>query len=153
MDFKKAFARVWQAALWATMRLYNINDNLIRTIECFYNKATSAVYHDNNVGEWFQTTIGVCQGCLLSSTLFNIFLERIMADALEDHEERVSIRGSKNINLHFADDIDGLARQERELVKKENTLKRPPRHMTCRSVQRRPIWWQVTPMASALTLP
>ena len=31
VDFKKAFDRVWHAALWATMRLYNINDNLIRT--------------------------------------------------------------------------------------------------------------------------
>ena len=50
VDFKKAFERVWHAALWATMRLYNINDNLIRTIECLYNKATSAVYHDNNIG-------------------------------------------------------------------------------------------------------
>ena len=47
VDFKKAFDRVWHAALWATMRLYNINANLIRAIECLYNKATSAVYHDN----------------------------------------------------------------------------------------------------------
>ena len=93
MDFKKAFDRVWHAALWATMRLYNINDNLIRTMECLYNKATSAVYHDNNIGEWFRTTIGVRQGCLLSPILFNIFLERIMADALEDHEGTVSIGG------------------------------------------------------------
>ena len=85
------------------MRLYNINDNLIRTIECLYNKATSTVYHDNNIGECFRTTIGVRQGCLLSPTLFNIFLERIMADALEDHE-------------------DGLAGQEQELVKLVNHL-------------------------------
>ena len=49
--FKKAFDRVWHAALWATMRLYDINDNLIRTIECLYCKETSAVYHDNNIGE------------------------------------------------------------------------------------------------------
>ena len=37
LDFKKAFYRVWHAALWATMRLYNINDNLIRTTEYLYN--------------------------------------------------------------------------------------------------------------------
>ena len=61
VDFKKAFNRVWHAALWATMRLYNINNNLIRTIECLYNKMTSTVYHDNNIGEWFQTTVGVHQ--------------------------------------------------------------------------------------------
>ena len=59
--FKKAFDRVWHAVLWATMRPYNINDSLIRTIECLYNKATSAVYHGNNIGEWSRTTIGVRQ--------------------------------------------------------------------------------------------
>ena len=104
------------------MRLYNINDNLIRTIECLYNKATSAVDHDNNIGEWFRTTIGVRQGCLFSPTLFNIFLERIMADALEDHEGTVSIRGRTITNLRFAHDIYGLAGQEQELVKLVNHL-------------------------------
>ena len=29
VDFKNAFDRVWHAALWATMRLCSINDNLI----------------------------------------------------------------------------------------------------------------------------
>ena len=134
VDSKKAFDRVWHAALWATMRLCNINDNLIRTIECLYNKATSAVYHNNNIGEWFRTTIRVLQGCLLSPTLFNIFLERIMADALEDHEEIVSIGGRTFTKLRFADDIDGLDEHEEELV----TLKRPQKHMACRSMQRRP---------------
>ena len=119
VDFKKAFDRVWHAALWATMRLYNINDNLIRTIECLYNKATSAVYHDNNIGEWFRTTTGVSQGCLLSPILFNIFLERTMADALEG---TVSIGGRTITNLCFADDIGGLAGQEQELVKLVNHL-------------------------------
>ena len=104
------------------MKLYNINDNLIRTIECLYNKATSAVYHDNNIGEWFRTTIGVHQGCLLSPTLFKIFLERIMADALEDHQGTVSTGGRKVTNLHFADDIDGLAGQEQELAQLVNHL-------------------------------
>ena len=87
------------------MRLYNINDNLIRSIECLCNKATSSVYNNNNKGEGFRTTIGVRQGCLLSPTLFNI-LERIMADALEDREGTVSIGGRTIANLCFADDID-----------------------------------------------
>ena len=93
VDSKKAFDRVWHAALWATLRLYNTNDNLIRTMECICNKVTSAAYHDNNKGEWFRTITGVHQGCLLSLTLFNIFLERITADALEDHEQSVSEAG------------------------------------------------------------
>ena len=127
VDFKKAFDRVWHAALWATMRLYNINDNLIKTIECFNNKATSAVYHDSNIGEWFPTTTGLRQGCLHlppppPPPPFNIFLERIMADALEEHEGTVSIGGRTITNLCFAYDIDGLAGQEQELVKLVNRL-------------------------------
>ena len=94
-----------------------INDSLIRTIECLYNKAISAVYHDNNVGEWFWTTIGVRQGSLLSVTIFKIFLERRMDDALEGHEGTVSIGGRTMTNLRFADDIDRRVGQEQELVK------------------------------------
>ena len=86
IDFKKAFGRVWYAALWATMKEYNISTNLIQVIKNLYNKATSAMLFNSNIGDWFRTTVGVRQGCLLSPTLFNIFLERIMTDTLEDHE-------------------------------------------------------------------
>ena len=71
----------------------------------------------SSIGDWFQTTVGVQQGCLLSLTLFNITLERIMTDALEDHGGTVSIGGRTIINFRFADDIDGLAAEEKELTK------------------------------------
>ena len=45
------------------MRLCNIN-NLIQVIENLYNKATSAVYLNGDIGDWFRTTVGVRQGCL-----------------------------------------------------------------------------------------
>ena len=73
------------------MKKYNISTNLIQVIKNLYNKATSAVLFNGSIGDWFLTTIGVRQGCVLSSTLFNIFLERIMTDALDDHEGTVSI--------------------------------------------------------------
>ncbi|WP_293703406.1 reverse transcriptase domain-containing protein, partial [Thiolapillus sp.] len=64
------------------------------------------------MGDWFRTTVGVRQGYLLSPTLFNIFLERIMTDALEDHEGTVSTGDSTITNFRFADDIDGSAGEE-----------------------------------------
>ena len=42
---------------------------------------------------------------LLSATLFNIFLERIMFEALDDHEGSVSIGGRLITNFRFADGI------------------------------------------------
>ena len=113
---------VWHAAVWATMKKYDISTNFIQVIKNLHNKATSAVLFNSSIGDWFQTTVGrttvgVRQGYLISPILFNIFLERIMTDALEDHEGIVSIGGRTITNLRFADDIDGLAGEEEALAK------------------------------------
>ena len=70
---------------------------------------------NGSIGEWFRSTVGERPGCLLSPTIFNIFLERIIFDALEEHDGKVSIGGRNITNLRFADDIDALAEEEQEL--------------------------------------
>ena len=50
-DFKKAFTRVWHAALWTTMPKYNISANLVCTIEQLYDKATSAVQMNGSIDQ------------------------------------------------------------------------------------------------------
>ena len=99
------------------MKKYNISANLIRVIKNLSDKATSAVLFNSSIGDRFRTAVGVRQGCLLSPTLFNIFLERIMTDALEDHEGTVSIGGRTVPSLRFIDDVDGSAGEEEELAK------------------------------------
>ena len=51
IDFKKSFYRVWHKALWATMRLYKIKDNLIEVIGNLYKKATTAIYLNGGIGD------------------------------------------------------------------------------------------------------
>ena len=87
------------------MKKYNISTNLIQVIKNLYNKATSAILFNSSVGDWFWTTVGIRRGCLLSPTLFSIFLERIMTDTLEDHESTVGIGGRTITNLHIANNI------------------------------------------------
>ena len=53
------FDRVWHAALWATMKKYNISTNLIQVIKNLSNKATSAILFNSSIGDWFRTTVGV----------------------------------------------------------------------------------------------
>ena len=96
-------------------RIYNITTNLIHTIEQLYDKATNAVQMNNSTGEWFRTTAGVRQGCLLSATLFNFFLEQIMTDALEEYDRKVSTGGRNITSLRLADDIDAVAEDQQEL--------------------------------------
>ena len=89
-----------------------MNTSIIRTTENLYDKAQSAVVFNGSTGDWFRTTVGVRQGCLLSPTLFNIFLGRIMCEALDGHEGSVSIGGRLITNFRFADDIVVNAEEE-----------------------------------------
>ena len=57
--------------------------------------------------EWFQTTVGVRQECVLSPCLFNTFLEQVMLDALDGFEGTINVLGGRTrTNLRFADNID-----------------------------------------------
>ena len=103
----------------------NISANLVCTIEQLYDKDTSPVQMNGSIGECFRATVGVRQGCLLSPTLFNIFFERIMSDALEEHDGKVSIGGKNITNLRFAYDIDALAEEEQELEALVESLHKP----------------------------
>lgn len=115
IDFRKAFDRVWHDGLWQVMRGFNIEEGLVQIIEALYKNSSSAVLLNNELGEFFQTTVGVRQGCLLSPVLFNIYLEKIMQDTLRDHHTSISIGGRPLCNLRFADDIDLMAGSNNEL--------------------------------------
>ena len=52
-DFKKAFDRVCNAALFTTMKKYNISANLIQVIKNLYDNATSAVLFNRSIEDRF----------------------------------------------------------------------------------------------------
>ena len=109
IGFKKALDMVWHNALWSTMMQYHIGDNLTCIIEQLYNKSSSAIINNGWLGECFCTSTGVRQGYLPSPTLFNIFLDRLMTNALDDHAGTISTGERVITNLWFPDDIDCLA--------------------------------------------
>jgi len=67
------------------------------------------------VSEWFETIVGVLQGCMLSPILFNIFLEVIMAESLDKVNTGAVMNGRIINNLRFADDIASLAEKKMDL--------------------------------------
>ena len=66
--------------------------------------------------DWFQIGKGVCQGCILSPCLFNLYAEYIMRNAgMEEAQAGIKI-ASRNINnLRYADDTTLMAESEEEL--------------------------------------
>ena len=117
IDFKKAFDSVWRTGLWRVMRSLRYPEKIIRILEDMYEGTLSAVRVRGTLTDWFETIVGVLQGCVLSPMLFNIFLETVMAKALTDNTQGIMIGGTMLDNLRFADDIAAVAGSEEGLQK------------------------------------
>ena len=66
--------------------------------------------------DWFQIGKGVCQGCLLSPCLFNLYAEYIMRNSgLDEAQAGIKIAGRNINNLRYADDTNLMAESEEEL--------------------------------------
>ena len=72
------------------MRHYGYPEKIIRVLESVYKDTFSAVRVNGELTEWFETIVGVLQGCVLSPLLFNIFLEIVIAIALHGNGIRSS---------------------------------------------------------------
>ena len=66
--------------------------------------------------DWFQIGKGVCQSCLLSPCLFNLYAEYIMQNAgLDEGQARIKTAGRNSNELRYADDTILMAENEEEV--------------------------------------
>ena len=66
--------------------------------------------------DWFQIGKGVCQVCILSPCLLNLYAECIMRNAgLEETQSGIKIARRNINNLRYADDTTFMAESEEEL--------------------------------------
>ena len=66
--------------------------------------------------DWFQIGKGVCQCCILSPRLFNLYAKYIMRNAgLEEAQAGIKTAGRNSNNFRYADDTTFMAESEEEL--------------------------------------
>ena len=66
--------------------------------------------------DWFKTVKGVCQGCILSLCLFNLYAEHMIWNAGPDDSQAGIKTAGRNINnLRYADDTTLITESEEEL--------------------------------------
>ena len=83
---------------------------LLRNL-CAGQEATVRTGHGTT--DWFQIGKGVCQGCILSPCLFNLYAEYIMRNAgLDEARTGIKIAGRNINNLRYADDTTLVAESE-----------------------------------------
>ena len=87
IDFKKTFDRVCHKGLFNVLKKYGVPKKIINIIGNLYLSAKSEVKVEDETTNWFSILIGEQQSCLLSPDLFNIFLEFIVKEAMQDDDE------------------------------------------------------------------
>ena len=93
-----------------------IPDHLTYLLRNLYAGQEATVRTGHETTDWFQIGKGVCQGCILSPCLFNLYAEYIMRHAgLEETQAGIKIAGRNINNLRYADDTTLMAEGEKEL--------------------------------------
>ena len=113
----KAFGYVDHNKLWKILQEMGIPENLTCLLRNLYAGQEATVRTGHGTTDWFQIGKRVCQGCILSPFLFNLYAEYIMRNWAGLDEAQAGIKiAKKNINnLRYADDITLMAESEEEL--------------------------------------
>ena len=78
-----------------------------------YAGQETTVRSEHGKMDWFQIGKGVCQGCILSPCLFNLYAEYIVRNAgLGEAQAGIKIAGININNLRYADDTTPVAESE-----------------------------------------
>ena len=80
--------------LWKILQVMGIPDHLTCLLRNLYAGQEATVRTRHETTDWFQIGKGVCQGCVLSPCLFNLYAEYIMQNAgLDEAQAEIKIVG------------------------------------------------------------
>ena len=106
IDYTKAFECVDHNKLWKTLQEMVIPDHLTCLLRNLHAGQEATVRTRHGTTDWFQIWKGICQGCILSPCLFNLYAEYIIRlnAGLEEAQAGIKISGRSTNNLKYADD-------------------------------------------------
>ena len=93
-----------------------IPDHLTCLLKNLYAGQKATVRTGHGTTDWFQIGKGVCQDCIMSPCLFNLYAEYIMRNTgLDDAQAGIKISGRNINNLRYANDTTLMAESKEEL--------------------------------------
>ena len=106
---------VWITTNWKILKEMEIPDHLTCLLRNLYAGQEATVRTKHGI-MWFQIGKGVCQGCILSPCLFNLYAEYIMRNTgLDEAQAGIKIAGKNISNLRYTDDTTLMAESKEEL--------------------------------------
>ena len=92
-----------------------IPDHLTCLLRHLFAGQGATVRTGHGTTDWFQIGKGVCQGCILSPCLFNLYAEYMRNTGLEEAQAGIKIAGGNINHLRYVDDTTLRAESEEEL--------------------------------------
>ena len=116
INYSKVFDCVDHNKLQKILKEMGIPDHLTCLLRNLYSGQEATVRSGHGTTDWFQMGKGVCQGCILSLCLFNLYAEYFMWNAKLDEAQTGIKTARRNINnLRYVDDTILMAETEEEL--------------------------------------
>ena len=116
IDYAKAFDCVDHNKLWKILKEMGVPVHLTCLLRNLYAGQAATVRTGHGTTDWFQIGKELCQGCILSPCLFNLYAEYIMRNAgVDEAQAGIKIAGRNINNLRYADDTTLMAESEEEL--------------------------------------
>ena len=89
---------VWITINWKILKELGISDHLTCLLRNLYTGQEATVRTGYGTTDWFQLGKGVCQACILSLCLFNLYTENIMRNAgLEEAKLESGLLGEVSV--------------------------------------------------------
>jgi len=104
VDLEKAFDRVIWVKIMKILKERNVDWRDRRLIKELYMRQRASVKVNEGRTEWVELGRGVRQGCCLSPTLFNLYIEEMMRNVMQE-EDGISVGGRRINCIRFADDM------------------------------------------------
>ena len=113
IDYAKVFDCEDHNKLWKILKEMGIPDHLTWLLRNLYAGQEGTVITGHGTTDWFQIGKGVCQGCLLSPCLFNLYAEYITRNAgLDEAQAGIKIARRSINNSRYANDTTLMAESE-----------------------------------------
>jgi hypothetical protein len=71
MDLEKAYTRMDKMPMWEVLRMYGVGGKIPSAIKCMYEESMVCVRICRKLERKFKVDVGLRQGCVMSSLLFN----------------------------------------------------------------------------------
>ena len=117
MDFRKAYDMVWRDGLYFKLLHNRISPKFVRLLCDMYSRLQACIRFPNGISAPFPSLIGLKQGCNLSPSLFNIFVNDLISDLNKEETDAPKLNQLSINCLLYADDLVIISESHKGLQK------------------------------------